>query len=153
MFHGLHAGARSRAAGLLSLVFAAGLLSACGSDDAPSSPPAAQAPASRLIVDTGTAAPAQGGTLTLKATLLGADGLEVKGARFAWSSSSEAVAVVVSASDQAPAAASMMQPVGAYASVRMLAPGEVDIVATATLPDGSQATSTCLLYTSPSPRD
>jgi len=149
MFHGLHAGARSRVAGLLSLVFAAGLLSACGSDDAPSSPPAAQAPASRLIVDTGTAAPAQGGTLTLKATLLGADGLEVKGARFAWSSSSEAVAVVVSASDQAPAAASMMQPVGAYASVRMLAPGEVDIVATATLPDGSQATSTTHLTVQP----
>jgi len=141
MFHGLHAGARSRAAGLLSLVLAAGLLSACGSDDAPSSSPATQAPASRLVVDTGTAAPAQGGTLTLKATLLGADGLEVKGAKFAWSSSNEAVAAVVSASDQAPAAASVMQPVGTYASVRMLAPGQVDIVATATLPDGSQATS------------
>ncbi|WP_059414310.1 hypothetical protein [Cupriavidus basilensis] len=141
MFHGLRAGARSRAAGLFTLALAAGLLSACGSDESPS-PPAAQAPASRLVVDTGTAAPAQGGTLTLKATLLGADGQEVKGAKFAWSSSNEAVAVVISASDQAPAAASMMQPVGTYASVRMLAPGEVDIVATATLPDGSQATST-----------
>ncbi|WP_426990930.1 hypothetical protein ACKI2N_021595 [Cupriavidus sp. 30B13] len=141
MFQGIHAGARSRAAGLLSLVLAAALLSACGSDETPSSP-ATQTPSSRLVVDTGTAAPAQGGTLTLKATLLGADGLEVKGAKFAWSSSNEAVAVIVSASDQAPAAASMMQPVGTYASVRMLAPGEVDIVATATLPDGSQATST-----------
>ncbi|WP_454724727.1 MULTISPECIES: hypothetical protein [Cupriavidus] len=141
MFHGLRAGARFRAAGLFTLALAAGLLSACGSDESPSSP-ATQAPASRLVVDTGTAAPAQGGTLTLKATLLGADGQEVKGAKFAWSSSNEAVAVVVSASDQAPAAASMMQPVGTYASVRMLAPGEVDIVATATLPDGSQAAST-----------
>ncbi|WP_231586478.1 hypothetical protein [Cupriavidus basilensis] len=151
MFHGLHAGARSRAAGLLSLVLAAGLLSACGSDDAPSSPATTQAPSSRLIVDTGTAAPAQGSTLTLKATLLGADGLEVKGAKFAWSSSNEAVAVVASASDQAPAAASVMQPVGTYASVRMLAPGEVDIVATATLPDGTQATSTTHLTVQAAP--
>ena len=134
MSHGLHAGVRSRTAGLLSLVLAACFLSACGSDDTQSAP-AAQTLSSRLIVDSGTAVPTQGGTLTLKATLLGNDGLEVKGAKFAWSSSNEAVATVVSASDLAPAAASMMQPVGIFATVRLLAPGEATITATATLPD------------------
>lgn len=148
MSHGLHAGVRSRTAGLLSLVLAACFLSACGSDDTQSAP-AAQTLSSRLIVDSGTAVPTQGGTLTLKATLLGNDGLEVKGAKFAWSSSNEAVATVVSASDLAPAAASMMQPVGIFATVRLLAPGEATITATATLPDGSQATSSTHLTVQP----
>ncbi|MFC4423084.1 hypothetical protein [Cupriavidus pampae] len=154
MFYCFHAGARARTTGLISLVLAASLLSACGSDDTQSPPatqtPPAQTPTSRLVVDTGTAAPAQGGTMMLKATLLGADGQEVKGAKFAWSSSNEAVATVVSASDLAPAAAaSVTQPVGIYATVRLLAPGEANVIATATLPDGSQAASTTHLAVQP----
>lgn len=143
MFHRFHAGERVRTAALLSLALSlvVGLLPACGGDSAQSSS-ATQASSSQLVLDTGTAAPAQGDTMTLKATLLGADGQEVKGAKFAWSSSNEAVAVVVSASDLAPTKASTAPQVGTYAVVRLLAQGNADIIATATLPDGSQTTST-----------
>lgn len=143
-----HALAGARAAGLALLT--AALLAACGSDDSPQTPTATPA-ASRLVVDTGSAAPVAGGTLTLRATLLAADGSEVKGASFAWTSSDPAVATVVSASDKAPAAvsASVVAPVGTYATVRTLAAGVADIIATATLPDGSQATSTTHLSVQP----
>jgi len=112
-----HALAGARAASLALLT--AALLAACGSDDSPPTPAATPA-ASRLVVDTGSAAPVAGGTLTLKATLLAADGSAVKGASFAWTSSDPTVATVASASDKAPAAvsASMMAaalaPVGTY---------------------------------------
>ncbi|WP_354678115.1 hypothetical protein [Cupriavidus plantarum] len=148
MSHGLHAGVRGRASWFLSLVVATSLLSACGGDDA-QAPAATQAPTSRLVVDTGTAAPAQGGTLTLKATLLDKNGQEVQGAKFAWASSNDAVAAVVSAADISPAAASVTRPVGIYATVRLLAAGEADIVATATLSDGTQASSTTHLSVQP----
>jgi hypothetical protein len=134
-----HAIAGARAAGLALL--AAALLAACGSDDPPESPTATPA-AARLVVDTGSAAPVAGGTLTLKATLLAADGTEVKGASFAWTSSDPAVATVASASDKAPAAsASVMGPVGTYATIQTLAAGAADITATATLADGSRISS------------
>jgi 6-phosphogluconolactonase (cycloisomerase 2 family) len=134
-----HAIAGARAAGLALL--AAALLAACGSDDPPESPTVTPA-AARLLVDTGSAAPVAGGTLTLKATLLAADGTEVKGASFAWTSSDPAVATVASASDKAPAAsASVMGPVGTYATIQTLAAGAADITATATLADGSRISS------------
>lgn len=139
--------AGARAAGVALL--AAALLAACGSDDASQTPSATPA-ATKLVVDTGSAAPVAGGTLTLKATLLGADGLEVKGASFAWTSSDEAVAVVTSASDKAPSA-SGAAPVGIYATVRTLAAGRADITATATLPDGSRATSVTSLVVQAAP--
>jgi len=135
-----HALAGARAAGLALLT--AALLAACGSDDSPQTPTTTPA-ASRLVVDAGTAAPVAGDTLTLKATLLAVDGSEVKGASFAWTSSDPAVATVVSASDKAPAAvsASVVAPVGTYATVQTLAAGAADITATATLADGSRVTS------------
>ncbi|MDT6963118.1 beta-propeller fold lactonase family protein [Cupriavidus sp. SZY C1] len=131
-----YAFAGARAAGLAML--AAALLAACGSDDSDSPAQPATPAASRLVVDTGSAAPVAGGTLTLKATLLAADGTEVKGASFAWTSSDETVATVLSASDKAPTAAA---PVGIYATIRTLAAGRADITATATLPDGSRIAS------------
>ncbi|PLP98435.1 beta-propeller fold lactonase family protein [Cupriavidus pauculus] len=130
-----HALAGARAVGLALL--AAALLAACGSDDSPSTPAATPA-ASRLVLDTGSAAPVAGGTLTLKATLLAADGTEIKGASFAWTSSDPSVATVVSASDKAPAA-SVIAPVGIYATVQTLAAGVADITVTATLPGGGGA--------------
>jgi len=94
------------------------------------------------VVDTGSAAQVVGGTLTLRATLLAADGTEVKSASFAWTSSDPAVAAVLSAADKAPAASVLgTAPVGIYATIRMLAAGSADITATATLPDGSRVTS------------
>ncbi|RZT28875.1 hypothetical protein [Cupriavidus agavae] len=145
MFSHLLAGAR--AAGLALL--AATLLVACGSDESPQNTTVTPT-ASRLVVDTGSAAPVAGGTLTLKATLLAADGSEVKGASFAWMSSNPAVATVVSASDKAPAAtASVMARVGIYATIQTLVAGVADITATATLADGSQATSTTHLSVQP----
>lgn len=152
MFSDALAGAR--AAGLALLT--AALLAACGSDDSPPTPAATPA-ASRLVVDTGSAAPVAGGTLTLKATLLAADGSELKGASFAWTSSEPTVAFVVSASDKAPAAvpASMMAaaaaPVGTYATVHTLAAGAADITATATLADGSRITSVTHLVVQAAP--
>lgn len=145
-----HALAGARAAGLA--LFAAALLAACGSDDSPQTPAATPA-ASRLVVDTGSAAPVAGGTLTLKATLLAADGTEMKGASFAWTSSDPTVATVLSASDKAPAAsASMMAaPVGIYATVQTLAAGAADITATATLADGTRITSVTHLVVQAAP--
>lgn len=134
-----HAFAGARAAGLA--MFAAALLAACGGDDAPQSQSTTPtSTTSRLVVDTGSATPVAGGTLTLKATLLAADGSELKGASFVWTSSDEAVATVVSASDKAPSA-SVIAPVGIYATIRTLAAGQADITATATLADGSRMTS------------
>lgn len=149
MFLGPHAGWRGRAIDLIAFVLA-GVLSACGgNNDAPSFP-ATQTPSSRLVIDTGTAAPAEGGMLTLKATVLDQNGLEIKGASVAWSSSNESVAVLESASDLPPeAVGSMMQPMGIYATVRLLAAGQADIVATATLPDGSKSTSAIQLAVQP----
>jgi hypothetical protein len=142
-----HALAGARAAGLALLT--AALLAACGSDDSASTPAATPA-ASRLVVDTGSAAPVAGGTLTLKATLLAADGTEVKGASFAWTSSEPSVATVVSASDKAPAG-EVIDPVGTYATVRTIAAGIADIIATATLPDGSRITSLAHLVVQAAP--
>jgi hypothetical protein len=48
-----------------------------------------------LVADTGKAAPVAGGRLTFKATLLAANGTELKGAGFAWTSSDPAVATVL----------------------------------------------------------
>ncbi|SDP77753.1 6-phosphogluconolactonase, cycloisomerase 2 family [Ralstonia sp. 25mfcol4.1] len=149
-----HALAGARAAGLALLT--AALLAACGSDDSPPTPAATPA-ASRLVVDTGSAAPVAGGTLTLKATLLAADGSELKGASFAWTSSDPTVATVVSAADKAPAAvsASVMAAapttVGTYATVQTLAAGAADITATATLADGSRITSVTHLVVQAAP--
>lgn len=125
-------------------VLAAAMLAACGSDDAaaPATPAQSPSPASpKLVVDTGSAAPVAGEALTLKATLLGGDGLEVKGASYAWGSSNESVAVVSAASDKAPSAAARTVPIGIYATVHALAMGATDITATATLPDGSRLQS------------
>lgn len=130
-----HALAGARAAGLALLT--AVLLAACGSDDSASTPAATPA-ASRLVVDTGSAAPVAGGTLTLKATLLAADGTDMKGASFAWTSSDPSVATVVSASDKAPAA-SVISPVGIYATVQTIRAGTADITVTATLAGGGSA--------------
>lgn len=151
-----HVYAAVRAAGLAML--AASLITACGgSEDAapdqpapPAQPAPPSAPAAHLIVDTGSAAPVAGGTLTLKAVVLGADGQELKGATFAWTSSDESVAIVIAASDKEPAA-SAVAPSGAYATVRTLAAGTADISATATLPDGSTVTSVTRLNVSESP--
>ena len=145
-----HALAGARAAGLALL--AAAVLAGCGSDDSPQAPIATPA-TSRLMVDTGSAAPVAGGTLTLKATLLAPDGSEVKGASFAWTSSDPAVATVVSASDKAPAAvsASVVAPVGTYATVQTLAAGAADITATATLANGSRVTSVTHLVVQAAP--
>lgn len=142
-----HALAGARAAGLV--LFAAALLGACGSDDPAETPPVAL-PAARLVVDTGSAAPVAGGTFSLKATLLAADGSEVKGASVAWTSSNESVATVLSASDRAPAAAGAA-PVGIYATIRTLAAGEADITATATLADGSRVASVTHLVVQAAP--
>lgn len=146
----LHALAGARAAGLA--LFAAALLAACGSDESPQTPAATPA-ASRLVVDTGSAAPVAGGTLTLKATLLAADGTEVKGATFAWTSSDPTVATVLSASDKAPAASAsvMAAPVGIYAMVQTLAAGVADITAMATLADGTRITSVTHLVVQAAP--
>lgn len=146
--------AGARAAGLALLT--AALLAACGSDDSPPTPAATPA-ASRLVVDTGSAAPVAGGTLTLKAALLAADGSALKGASFAWTSSDPTVATVVSASDKAPAAvsdsvmAAAAAPVGTYAIVQTLAAGTADITATATLADGSRITSVTHLVVQAAP--
>ncbi|QOT82103.1 hypothetical protein [Cupriavidus basilensis] len=97
----VHVPTRSRwrdAAGLALL--AAALLAACGSDDN-SQILTATPVAPRLVIDTGSAAQVTGGTLTLKATLLAADGGEIKGASFAWASSDPTIVTVVSASDKA----------------------------------------------------
>lgn len=148
-----HVYAGARAVGLAML--AASVFTACGGSedaapaDAAPAQPGASAPA-RLVVDTGSAAPVAGGTLTLKAVVLGADGQELKGARFTWASSDESVAIVTAASDKEPAA-SASAPVGAYATVRTLAAGTADISATATLPDGSAVTSVTRLDVSESP--
>ncbi len=86
MFLRLPAGARSLGVALL----AAAMLAACGSDGnpAPAAPATPATPAAtKVVVDTSSATPVAGGALTLKATLLAADGSEVKGASFAWASS------------------------------------------------------------------
>ncbi|CAG9166660.1 hypothetical protein CURE108131_03045 [Cupriavidus respiraculi] len=155
MFPRFHAGAR--AAGLCLV---AALLAACGSGDAGSDEAGSAAPvaaSSRLVVDTASATPVAGGTLTLKASVLGADGLEIKGASFSWTSSDESVAVVASASetaadrvaDKVAQDASMPAPVGTYATVRTLRAGAVDITATATFGDGSRAASVTHLVVQP----
>ncbi|WP_416047016.1 hypothetical protein [Cupriavidus basilensis] len=104
------------------------------------------------MIDTGSAAQVAGGTLTLKATLLAADGSEIKGASFAWKSSDPTIVTVVSASDKAPATtASIMAPVGTYATVQTLAAGAADITATATLADGRRITSVTHLLVQAAP--
>jgi len=146
MFPRLFAGAR--AAGLL--LFAALLLAGCVAEESAPATTTTTPAAGRLVVDTGSAAPVAGGTLTLKATLLGTDGLEIKGASFAWTSSDESVAVVTVASDKAPAAAGSA-PVGAYATVQTLQGGTADITATATLGDGSRMASVTRLVVQGAP--
>lgn len=147
-----HALAGARTAGVALLT--AALVAACGSDDSPQTP-VATPPASRVVVDTGSAAPVAGGSLTLKATVLAADGTEVRGASFAWTSSDPTVATVASATDKAPASASVMAaaaaPVGTYAIIQTLAAGEADITATATLADGSRITSVTHLVVQAAP--
>lgn len=150
MFLRLPAGARSLGIALL----AAAMLAACGSDDnpAPAAPATPATPAAtKVVVDTSSATPVAGGTLTLKATLLAADGSEVKGASFAWASSDESVAVVTAASDKAPAGVSASVFVGTYATVETRNAGEVDITAIATLADGSRATSVTHLVVQAAP--
>ncbi|CAG2129452.1 hypothetical protein LMG19282_00179 [Cupriavidus campinensis] len=147
MFSHFSAGARAFGMALL----AAAVLTACGSDDnaAPATQPTPAA--TKVVVDTSSATPVAGGTLTLKATLLAADGSEVKGASFAWTSSDESVAVVTAASDKAPAGVSASVFVGTYATVQTRNAGEVDITATATLADGTRATSVTHLVVQAAP--
>ncbi|MGO4281325.1 lactonase family protein [Cupriavidus sp. RAF20_2] len=147
MFSHFSAGARAFGVALL----AAAVLTACGSDDNTTPAPSATPAATRVVVDTTSAQPVAGGTLTLKATLLAADGSEVKGASFAWTSSDESVAVVTAASDKAPAGVSASVFVGTYATVQTRNAGEVDITATATLADGSRATSVTHLVVQAAP--
>ncbi|MCA3186859.1 Ig-like domain-containing protein [Cupriavidus sp.] len=147
MFHSLIVGARTASSCLL----AAALLAGCGSGDsgdAGSGGVTSGTPAGRLVVDTSTASPAAGGTITLKATALGTDGAAIKGVSYAWTSSDESVAVVESASDKALASA-VTPPVGAYAVVRLLKAGSADITATGTLADGSRVTGVTHLTVQP----
>jgi len=147
MFLRLPAGARSLGIALL----AAAVLAACGSDDNAAPAPSATPAATKVVVDTTSGAPVAGSSLTLKATLLGADGSEVKGASFGWTSSDESVAVVTAASDKAPTGVSASVFVGTYATVETRNAGEVDITATATLANGSRATSVTHLVVQAAP--
>ena len=147
MFLRLPAGARSLGIALL----AAAVLAACGSDDNAAPAPSATPAATKVVVDTTSGAPVAGSSLTLKATLLAADGSEVKGASFAWTSSDESVAVVTAASDKAPTGVSASVFVGTYATVETRNAGEVDITATATLANGSRATSVTHLVVQAAP--
>ncbi|TSP12164.1 lactonase family protein [Cupriavidus campinensis] len=147
MFPRFSAGARAFGMALL----AAAVLTACGSDDNTTPAPSATPAATKVVVDTTSGAPVAGSNLTLKATLLAADGSEVKGASFAWTSSDESVAVVTAASDKAPAGVSASVFVGTYATVQTRNAGEVDITATATLADGSRATSVTHLVVQAAP--
>jgi len=73
--------------------------------------------------------------------LLAADGSEIKGASFAWTSYLTIVTVVPTSDKATAATASIMEPVGTYATIQTLAAGAADITATAPLADGSRIKS------------
>ncbi|QET03921.1 lactonase family protein (plasmid) [Cupriavidus pauculus] len=147
MFPRLPAGARAFGIALL----ATAVLAACGSDDNATPAQSATPGATKVVVDTSSAAPVAGTTLTLKATVFAADGNEVKGASFAWTSSDESVAVVTGASDKSPAGISASVLVGTYATVQTRNAGVADITATATLADGGRATAVTHLVVQSAP--